>query len=105
MQELFGFNTREGYAPSPERLTRLRLSALSDAVGDYREQYHRLPDSLSALLAITSTSEARRPKPEWLRDGWEKNILLRVQAGRFVLVSSGPDGVPNTSDDIAVRGP
>jgi len=105
LQELLGVDTREGYEPTAERLTRLRMIALTDAIGEYREQYSQLPASLNALLALSSTNDARHPKPEWFVDGWGRDFLFRVVARRYLLRSSGPDQLPDTDDDVEVRGP
>lgn len=91
--------------------TRAEMYALSSRMISYRARFGAFPSRLSDLERLDDAASANSP-----RDGWNRRIAYAAftsgiaSRGRapqlnanFELRSPGPDGVPNTSDDIVMR--
>lgn len=91
--------------------TRAEMYALSSRMISYRARFGAFPSRLSDLERL---DDAESSSPA--RDGWDRRIAYAAftsgiaSRGRtpqlnanFELRSPGPDGVPNTSDDIVMR--
>jgi hypothetical protein len=63
----------------------------------YKQQYGTLPTSLTAMHATAQQQQA------FLTDSWGNPLEYTANSdGTFTLSSNGPDGKPNTADDIAL---
>lgn len=100
-------NRRDGKAAA----TRAEIYHVAGLVQEYHEVYGAYPDRLSDLTKLDGVHAV----PE-LRDSWEKRIVysgftsdIASTSGRpslnanFELRSFGPDGEPNTPDDVIMR--
>ena len=80
------------------------LSTLAKALGDFRRErgYFVVSDNESVLIDHLSP----RYLPRVIRiDPWHRPYHYEGQTDRYSLRSVGPDGKPNTADDIVVSGP
>ncbi len=80
------------------------LSTLARALGDFRRErgYFVVSDNESVLIDHLSP----RYLPRVIRiDPWHRPYHYEGQTDRYSLRSVGPDGKPNTADDIVVSGP
>ena len=96
---LFYFGFVAKYGPYHELKKQLVEQMLNDNRGMiliYKERHNKLPESLSEL---------GDPSPGnlfYLYDPWMNPISYTInEDGSFTLRSIGPDGIPNTKDDIA----
>ncbi|HYD01207.1 MAG TPA: hypothetical protein VEB22_08270, partial [Phycisphaerales bacterium] len=77
---------------APHVVTNAHMAMLEDDIERFRRTNGRLPDSLT---------EAGRRGHRSTRDGWGRPLRMELNAdGTFTIVSDGPDGVPQTGDDI-----
>jgi len=74
--------------------TRHNLEATRQALDQYKAQNGSYPDSLDALV------EKKLLPAESTKDQWGNLIVYRLSAGVAQLSSSGPDGAPESRDDI-----
>ena len=81
--------------PDPPRTTRTNLGLLQALVTAYERRTGSLPERLADLPAA-----GMQPDP-WLADGWGQAIRYTRRGSEFELRSAGPDGVFETSDDLA----
>ena len=59
------------------------------------------PNDLKVLIEADGDNEAFLEGGEGaLVDPWDNDYRLEVKGKRFVVISNGPDGEPNTEDDI-----
>lgn len=80
------------------------LSTIAKALGDFRRErgYFVVSDKESVLIDHLSP----RYLPRVIRvDPWSRPYQYEGQQDRYSLRSLGPDGKPNTGDDIVVSGP
>lgn len=80
------------------------LSTIAKALGDYRRDrgYFVVADKESVLIDHLSPKYLTRV----IRvDPWHRPYHYEGQQDRYSLRSLGPDGKPNTADDIVVSGP
>ena len=118
-----------GHPPSPRYVTQVTLRAYDTALAAYLNEYSKTPTGalaqITATLAGLNTNENRRglrfieqvPITKTLfgkvrggntdadgnyLDGWYRPIALNITLDGWSLVSSGADGVRNSTDDIVV---
>jgi hypothetical protein len=79
------------------RTTVGKISAILEAVEQYRKTRKALPPTLTSLNRTYANAAE-------IQDGWGQSILYLVDVTNktFVIRSAGPDGARETSDDIAV---
>jgi len=88
---------------TPEALTTAREVNLSKWIADYLREKRHLPISTREVLPASAGGGDSADNP--LNDAWGHPIMLTSYGRGFELRSSGPDGAPNTSDDIVQRVP
>ncbi len=80
--------------------TRASLAAIASAIANYRLWKKKLPASLEVL----TETDARTPHPllEAIpKDGWGNPFEYRIlDRTSYQVRSNGPDGMPNTEDDL-----
>jgi hypothetical protein len=77
---------------APHIVTNARIEMLADEVRDFQHNNGRLPASLDEL-PHTRKNE--------LKDGWSHLMHMESESdGSFTIISDGPDGRPETNDDI-----
>lgn len=80
------------------------LSTIAKALGDYRRERGSFVVSDSESVLIDHLSP--RYLPRVIRDDpWHRPYQYDGQPDRYSLRSLGPDGKPNTPDDVVVSGP
>lgn len=80
------------------------LSTIAKALGDYRRERGSFVVSDSESVLIDHLSP--RYLPRVIRDDpWHRPYQYDGQSDRYSLRSLGPDGKPNTPDDVVVSGP
>lgn len=80
------------------------LSTVAKALGDYRRERGSFVVSDSESVLIDHLSP--RYLPRVIRvDPWHRPYQYEGQPDRYSLRSLGPDGKPNTPDDVVVSGP
>lgn len=64
----------------------------------YLREHFGYHDTLAELRALQSIDEAR----QCFVDAWGRPLVIRALANRYSyeVISSGPDGLPGTSDDL-----
>lgn len=78
------------------------LAELTDVVYRFQHDFQRFPDSLEQILRPPA---GQRPYAEKIpKDAWGKpfryEVMIESGSGSFRIVSDGPDGEPDTRDDI-----
>jgi hypothetical protein len=86
---------------APQDATRARLRALAQAVTVWSRQRGGRADAFA--VDVQRVQRDLQLPPEQLVDGWGTPIEYVPMAGRFRLVSAGPDGVRGTADDSSVE--
>ena len=66
----------------------------------YRIQYKKLPESLDALV---NTPDNHSIITEVPNDPWDNAYNYEKTGNKIKIYSNGPDGLPNTEDDIVVQ--
>ncbi len=92
------------------KATQVQLSNLEQAIQMYQIRLNILPETLEALR--DGPSDAAK-KAKWVApilneiptDAWENPLEFTVSGNTYEIRSSGPDGQPNSEDDIIVAGP
>lgn len=85
-----------------KRKTYIVLAELTDVVHRFHDDFRRWPDSLGQLL---DPPAGQRPYMRAIpNDGWGNRFRYEVvpepPPGTFRLISGGPDGNPDTGDEI-----
>lgn len=80
------------------------LSAIAKALGDFRRDHGSFVISDRESVLIDHLSPHYLPRVIRV-DPWHRPYQYDGQPDRYSLRSLGPDGKPNTSDDIIVSGP
>ena len=80
------------------------LSTIAKALGDYRRQRGSFVVSDRESVLIDHLSPSYLPRVIRV-DPWHRPYQYDGQPDHYSLRSLGPDGKPNTSDDIVVSGP
>ena len=80
------------------------LSTIAKALGDYRRERGSFVVSDSEAVLIDHLSPHYLPRVIRV-DPWHRPYQYEGQPDRYSLRSLGPDGKPNTEDDIVVSGP
>lgn len=81
----------------------LRVQTLADAVRGFRAAHGKLPQSLEQLTQETDPGTGRPWLDRVRRDPWGGAYaftVLDADKGEFEIRSAGPDGTPNTLDDV-----
>jgi|GEM_PF-2236846 len=81
----------------------LQAQSLADAVRGYRAAHGKLPGSLEQLTQETDPGSGRPWLDRIRRDPWGGEYAFNVldaDKGEFEVRSVGPDGTPNTLDDV-----
>lgn len=70
------------------------MMEIGQKVEEYRMQNGTLPDSLDQLTGITRN------------DGWGNPIIYQLDAANntYSIITNGPDGLPNTDDELELPG-
>lgn len=88
----------EDFWPDPSDRTAVRLRAVRAAVLEYQRREGKLPSGLEVVRWRDRDGSTRLT---WLSDAWNRPIIYTV-SDTVELRSPGPDGEPNTPDDIVV---
>lgn len=80
------------------RLTRKEGTEIAYAIERYRDTTGTLPPTISDLI------QGRPPRSGWRTDAWGNNYVYTLDGNHnYTLISNGPDGEPNTADDLIIR--
>lgn len=83
--------------------TREQIRRIHGAVGQFRQMQGRLPGSLEEICDSGADPCLLLPPERWATDRWGYRILLTpTDSGDYEIRSAGPDGKPQTSDDIVL---
>ena len=89
---------------SPRQKTQMNLDALRMAVELFRIDSGRYPTEEEGLLALVQNPGCTNwggPYVNFVRpDPWQRPFLYAIEGSNVTLFCSGPDKIPNTSDDI-----
>ena len=79
------------------------VRVIAEQVRMYYLKKHKLPQSLEEL--VTPDDKGNQLLQELPKDPWDHDYILRTgdRAKDFEVISSGPDGVENTEDDISSK--
>jgi hypothetical protein len=91
--------------PTPYDMTIAAFRVLHTRIDERRTATGRWP---ATLQDIATDSSAQRQFPfqrEWLFDGWGNATQYVPADSTYMLISSGPDRMLRTRDDIKSRGP
>jgi hypothetical protein len=77
-----------------ERLEKVRVNQLREAVLLFRKDNQRWPAGIDALIP--------RYMNEQPKDRWGRPFYLENRGGAMAVASAGPDGVFGTADDVIV---
>ncbi len=89
--------------------TKTQLNGLKNNIQMYQIRMNGIPETLEALR--DGPSDAAK-KAKWVApiiteiptDAWENQLEYTVNGNTYEIRSSGPDGQPNSEDDITVDG-
>ena len=82
------------------KATQTSVMALRDAVIAYNLSYGKYPTSLSQLTDDSGGKEPIIDSEDMLVDPFGNEYRMVGKGKRIVIVSNGPDGEPDTEDDI-----
>ena len=86
---------------SRKTATQQQLVTISTALKMYQSEHNnKLPDSLKVLTETEKEDDEPLIESGNLNDAWGNEIRFIKKGRRFQLRSDGPDGEPNTDDDI-----
>ena len=78
-----------------------QVGVFATAVESYRQEHKQhLPKSLSDLLVEEDGKTYIQGGEGALEDPWGNPYELKVKGKKFYILSYGPDGLPDTEDDI-----
>lgn len=88
--------------PTDEKAAKIKtaktMKALMNAVNRYSSTHRQYPQSVSQL----SDSAGAALSSADIKDAWGRDIIIKNNANAHItLVSYGPDGIANTSDDLS----
>ena len=95
----FGFVAKTGpFADLKKQLTSQIINDTKTRVLAYKATHNNaLPNSLQDL------GQPTQQNPVFTFDAWNNQLVYVVNPdGSFTITSNGPDGIPNTADDISV---
>jgi hypothetical protein len=89
-------STYRVWAFNEQKTTQKEMNIITEASQKWKERNGHYPDSLSQLIANNPT------KLNWLTDAWKNpyRYIHNPDNGQIELISSGKDGLFNTTDDI-----
>jgi general secretion pathway protein G len=82
--------------------TKMKMNNVKNAVGDYRNDYSKVPDTLEQLLEPSekNVGEAYLEKQDQLLDAWENPFrYTKISNSKFDIVSLGADGMEGGEND------
>jgi hypothetical protein len=83
---------------SQPRLTQQEGVEIANAIARYHDDTGTLPPTINDLI------RGRAPRAGWRTDAWgNEYIYVPLDNGLYTLFSTGPDGIPNTEDDLVIR--
>ena len=88
------------------RATRTSLIAIDDALTRYHDDTGVYPTNNQGLEMLFHNSQQSNWRGPYLMDGhipkdaWGNDLRFRLENGKPILYSNGPDGVSDTADDI-----
>jgi len=93
------------HPPVPLPHTRVKIADIEKTITLYTMNHNgKLPASLGELLEFASTQYDSKKKPllkkEDLIDPWGEPFRYEPKGRRFTIISSGPDKIMGTEDDI-----
>lgn len=80
--------------------TQAHLHALTAALAQYALRYGSPPPTLDALIEKKLIASRTQ-----LRDAWGRPYLMKIENRRVLFGSAGPDGKPQTDDDVQTELP
>ena len=88
--------------------TKVQIGKFGDALEFYRMKFHEYPSTVQGLAALSKPPEGPAIIPDLPTDPWGHEYIY-VYPGvrnpsRFEITSRGPDGLPDTQDDITQPG-
>ena len=86
---------------SRKTATQQQLVTISTALKMYQSEHkNKLPESLDELTKTENDDDEPLIESGNLNDAWGNEIRMIKKGRRFQLRSNGPDGEPDTDDDI-----
>ncbi len=77
------------------RETQLDINEISEAISEWKKLNGVYPTSIEEMISM------RPLRAKWLSDRWGREYKYEILDGnKFILVSSGVDGIFDTKDDI-----
>lgn len=97
---LVGFNVMTASERANIDLAETQIKQLKQNCEAYQLYYKKWPESLDALVNTPDNREIIEEVPQ---DPWGMDYIFEKNGNSIKLYSSGPDGLPNTEDDIVVN--
>lgn len=94
------YHSQGDYFSTPDERTMFRMRTLRANIEGFATKHGRLPASLDEVLRPST----RPGEYSFRHDGWGRLIVYSMTGATFELVSSGPDGVEGTVDDLKLQG-
>ena len=98
---LVGVNVFGSLDSANVKTTNIQLGNFKTAVQQYRLEFKKLPNSLEDLVN-TPKGTSLIDGDEVPRDGWDNEFNFEKNGNKIKIFSNGPDGLPNTEDDLVV---
>ena len=99
---LVGVNVFGSLDSANIKTTNIQLGNFKTAVQQYRLDYKKLPNNLDDLVN-TPKGTSLLEGDEVPKDGWDNDFNFEKNGNKIKIYSNGPDGVPNTEDDLSVE--
>lgn len=80
----------------PRDLTAVRMRALATRLQRYRDEHHGWPTDLDSIALSPQDNVSK----EWPQDAWGNSIRYELTDSTCLLRSDGPDGRPESPDDL-----
>ena len=96
---LVGINVFSSLDSANEKTTNIQMGNLKAAIQQYRVEFNKAPSSLDDLVN-TPKGTSLLDGDEVPKDGWDNEFTFEKTGNKYKITSNGPDGLPNTEDDI-----
>jgi general secretion pathway protein G len=103
---IVGTNVIKNLSESEESIARTQVIRFYDTVQEFYLREHRIPESFDELITENEKGHAYIPnQPEVPTDPWGNQYEIRPgeSTSKYEVISFGPDGQPDTEDDISSR--
>lgn len=96
IMSLIGYNVIAQADTANAGLAETQLKQLKESCNMYRIQHKKFPENIAALVSANIIEEV----PE---DPWGGEYIFEKTGNKIKIYSAGPDGTPDTEDDIVVN--